>query len=204
MPRTAEQREVALSQRRNQILQVSLREFVKKGYAGARMAEIAKAANISAGLTFRYFASKEELYTALLDYSLSLSVASIFSAVFEQGSPIKRIRGIVDSIFDSMRTDSVSAYNYALVIEASLFEDTVGEAKELIEQANFIKLSMPLFVEAQQAGELREGDPLEIATAFWGFVQGVALAHAASEGKSVLPSSDFAIDMIKKQVTSNK
>lgn len=53
--------------RRAQIITVSKQLFSKKGFSGTTTKEIAKASGISEAMIFRHFASKQELYSAIID-----------------------------------------------------------------------------------------------------------------------------------------
>ena len=54
--------------RRSQILQVAIRLFSQNGFSGTTTKEIARLANVSEAMVFRHFATKGELYHAILDY----------------------------------------------------------------------------------------------------------------------------------------
>lgn len=56
--------------RRAQIIDVALKLFSEKGFAGTRTREIADRAGISEALIFRHFGSKEELYNEALRETL--------------------------------------------------------------------------------------------------------------------------------------
>lgn len=55
-------------ERRSQILQIAIRLFSQNGFSGTTTKEIARTANVSEAMVFRHFATKSELYHALLDY----------------------------------------------------------------------------------------------------------------------------------------
>lgn len=55
-------------ERRMQILQSAVRLFSQRGFRGTTTKEIAQAAAISEAMVFRHFATKQELYTAILDH----------------------------------------------------------------------------------------------------------------------------------------
>ena len=55
-------------ERRNQILRVAIRLFSQKGFSGTTTREIARAAGVSEAMVFRHFATKSELYNAILDH----------------------------------------------------------------------------------------------------------------------------------------
>lgn len=54
-------------ERRQQLIEVAIRLFSQKGFGGTRTKEIAAAANVNEAILFRHFASKHELYAAILD-----------------------------------------------------------------------------------------------------------------------------------------
>jgi len=53
--------------RREQILQTAVNLFSQRGFKGTTTKEIAKAAGVSEAIIFRHFATKDELYGAILD-----------------------------------------------------------------------------------------------------------------------------------------
>ena len=54
--------------RRLQILAVAVRLFSERGFRGTTTKEIAQAAGVSEAMVFRHFATKVELYAAILDH----------------------------------------------------------------------------------------------------------------------------------------
>jgi TetR/AcrR family transcriptional regulator len=54
--------------RRRQIIQVAMNLFSAKGFEGTTTREIAKAAGVSEAIIFRHFATKEDLYAAIIDF----------------------------------------------------------------------------------------------------------------------------------------
>jgi AcrR family transcriptional regulator len=54
--------------RRSQILRVAVDLFSHEGFRGTTTKKIAQAAGVSEAMVFRHFATKEELYTAILDH----------------------------------------------------------------------------------------------------------------------------------------
>lgn len=54
-------------ERKQEILENAIRVFARKGYEKTSISDIAKEMNISQGLCYRYFQSKEEIYNATLE-----------------------------------------------------------------------------------------------------------------------------------------
>src|ERR1051325_8274222 len=59
---------MAGEERRSQILTVAVSLFSQRGFRGTTTKEIAHAAGVSEAMVFRHFATKEELYAAILDH----------------------------------------------------------------------------------------------------------------------------------------
>lgn len=57
-------------ERRNQIIEVAMALFAEKGFNGATTRSIAKAAGVSEAIIFRHFATKEDLYNAIITYTV--------------------------------------------------------------------------------------------------------------------------------------
>jgi TetR/AcrR family transcriptional repressor of mexJK operon len=57
--------------RRQQILDAALDLFARKGFKGASIKELAKAAGVSPGLIYWYFQDKEGLFAALLEHQIA-------------------------------------------------------------------------------------------------------------------------------------
>jgi TetR/AcrR family transcriptional regulator len=67
LPRPVSQR-MAGDARKEQILRVAVSLFSQRGFRGTTTKEIAHAAGVSEAMVFRHFATKEELYAAILDH----------------------------------------------------------------------------------------------------------------------------------------
>ncbi len=59
---------MAGDERRSQILRVAVELFAHEGFRGTTTKKIAQAAGVSEAMVFRHFATKEELYAAILDH----------------------------------------------------------------------------------------------------------------------------------------
>src|SRR5216684_1365201 len=57
--------------RREQIITIAAQLFSRKGFNGTTTKEIAEKAEVSEAIIFRHFPSKQELYSAILDYKSS-------------------------------------------------------------------------------------------------------------------------------------
>lgn len=67
MPRTPEQYEQIRNEKKLFICETALGLFAQNGYHATPISQIAKEANMSKGLLYNYFESKEELLTSIID-----------------------------------------------------------------------------------------------------------------------------------------
>jgi AcrR family transcriptional regulator len=56
--------------RRNQIIEIAAELFSQKGFRGTTTKEIADRAGVSEAIIFRHFATKDDLYAAILDFKI--------------------------------------------------------------------------------------------------------------------------------------
>lgn len=61
---------LSAEQRRDQLIQVAVDLFSRKGFNGTTTREIAAAAGVTEAIIFRHFETKEHLYTAIIDQRL--------------------------------------------------------------------------------------------------------------------------------------
>lgn len=59
---------LSAEERRREIVRVAVKLFSQRGFRGTTTKEIAQAAGVSEAIIFRHFATKEELYRAILDH----------------------------------------------------------------------------------------------------------------------------------------
>lgn len=71
MPRTHQQFVEIRESRKEQIIHTALTLFAKEGYSHVSISSLAECAGISKGLMYNYFASKEELLKAVIEYSMT-------------------------------------------------------------------------------------------------------------------------------------
>src|SRR5262245_15927735 len=70
--------------RRQQIIDVALKLFSEKGFRGTTTKEIALAAGINEAIIFRHFATKSDLYAAIIDQKANSSyIQAVHSAIKE-------------------------------------------------------------------------------------------------------------------------
>jgi AcrR family transcriptional regulator len=185
-----EQRE----KRKTEILAVGLDLFIRKGYAATRIQDIAEAADMSAGLLFHYFESKEKLYEELIKIGIS-GPQMIFGIDAE---PLVFFQRSVSEIFTYLKTEPFVAKMFVLMSQAACNDAAPESVKKLLADNDSIVPSAKKIMQGQQNGTIREGDPVALAVAFWGAVSGIA-ELAALVPDVPIPDSEWIVDILRKK-----
>ncbi len=186
-------REEQHKQRRNQLLQIALDEFVSKGYYGTSTREISKKAGISSGLMFRYFDSKQALYEALVEIGcdgIELEYAS-------DDSPIQILERHLVLLLGMLAENPIVAKIFVFMGDASYNAARISpKAGEMVAQHDIIRQSIPLIEKGQQLGEIRAGNPHILSLAFWCSLQGIA-ESIALHSDTLVPDAEWLMDILR-------
>lgn len=177
MPRTEEQNEQLREQRREEILLAALKVFAKRGFAATKMSDIAKEAQLSHGLVYHYYKSKEEIFTLLVQQANESSVRIIDEAQMRIGSPLEKIEWMTAQIFSSFSSGQ-QILLFFIMIQASTSEAIPEDVKIFLNSPEFqspVHRLVPLISEGQQCGEIILEDPLKLAVTYYAFIQGFAI-----------------------------
>ncbi|MFV0387151.1 MAG: TetR/AcrR family transcriptional regulator [Pyrinomonadaceae bacterium] len=97
-------------QRREQILDAAISEFSENGFRGTTTKRVAEVAGVSEALVFKLFATKEDLYSAILDYkALKTGFDANFIELreaFEAKDDFEVFRGMALRAFRKHRNDT--------------------------------------------------------------------------------------------------
>ena len=89
---------MAGEERRRQILRVAVSLFSRQGFGGTTTKKIADAAGVSEAMVFRHFATKEELYTAILDHKACSGDAMDPESMVAEAIKRKDDRGVFEGL----------------------------------------------------------------------------------------------------------
>lgn len=79
------------AQRRQQLLDVAAELFAKEGYAKATTAQLAKAAGVTEPIIYRHFASKRDLFVALIERTTKETLAVWEKSIASAKDPSERL-----------------------------------------------------------------------------------------------------------------
>lgn len=188
-------REQKKEKRREEILLAGLNLFVKKGYSAAKTSDIAKEANMSNGLLFHYFDSKEKLYEELIRIGMDSSNEWLEG---NTNYPLAFFMTLTEKILDMIKENPYKAKFFILLAQALRSTATSQEIKKILgKQGERYTKTVMLIQKGQQMGEIRDGDPKALSYAFWCSVQGI-VEQIAVYPKTPFPQAEWMVSILKK------
>lgn len=162
IPRTEEANQRLREEQRARILEGARKVFAQKGMA-ATMAEVAAAAEVSQGLAYRYFASKEALFKELLEQVIQTGIAAIPRILEMPGTPGERLAYLIARAWNGRREHPEL---YELMYQLLYDESLPDSLRKLIEKQGlaFAEIIRELIVKGQASGEVAQGDPDQMVT----------------------------------------
>lgn len=183
--------------RRLLIIDKAIELFAKKGYADTKIGDIAKAADMSVGLMFHYFESKEKLFEELVRYGAQ---ATNTPREMNFENPLDYFEGFLKVLFQYAKEQTRVMYLFVIMSQVQRGEGIPQHIKEIAGSVDQIAQSAEVIEAGQRYGYFRSGDPYLLSYTFWSSVQGVMefLAAAPELVKSGrFPETDWIIDIIR-------
>ena len=169
-------REQQKEQRRKQIIFKALELFSTKGYSDTKIGDIAKAVDMSAGLMFHYFESKEQLYEELVKMGAQ---AASMPQQMRYENPVDYFSGFLGALFGYIKEQPWVFQMFVLMNQARTSGAIPQHIKDIAMSVDQIERSAEIIREGQKEGYFREGDPYALSFAFWSSVQGIMEQLAA-------------------------
>lgn len=190
-----ETRKEQKERRRQEIIYAALELFVSKGYAATKITDIAERVNMSTGLLFHYFKSKEKLYEELVLMGLE---GTTYPTELKCEHAIDFFVQFTTNLIYYLKQNPIMAKLFVLMAEAQRNEATPEGIREIAGKVDTIEKFVPIIEWGQQEGTIREGDPRVISSAFWCSIQGIAERYATNQDID-LPEADWIVDIVRKR-----
>jgi len=185
--------------RRRQLLGVAVESFARNGFSGTKTRDIAAAAGVSEAILFSHFASKEDLYHAILDAKEAASGTEQWfqemEALAERRDDRALFRSIARQLISSFRDDVAF---HRLLLYASL-------EGHLLADLFYERFGLPMgdflgryVAKRQKEGAFRECEPAAAVL----FVMGATIHYAMTRyifgfgAKKAAPREDVMLDQM--------
>ncbi|MEF3404691.1 TetR/AcrR family transcriptional regulator [Agromyces sp. CCNWLW203] len=193
MPRTAEQNESARAATREAIETAAVRVFARRGFADSNMRQIAAEAGLSAGSIYRHFASKEELFEALLGQA-SDGLRATAAHLSSDGDPLELLRGFTEMYLADLAKGEGAA-EFFMVVNHGFTTDTpagIGARLAVAQRALWDAVAA-LVRRGQSAGRFAAGDPVRVAANYFALLTGLTMMHLALGDTLPEPDVDLVL-----------
>lgn len=201
-PRSVEQNRLIRDERRDQILEHAMRLFAKKGYASTKISDVAQSASLSQGLVYHYFASKEELYIAVVEQTVEMSnnAMKMFSSL--QMEPCEIMKVMTERNLD-YEDSGEYALRWFLMFQVGLTDSVPPEAKKILEKKfSAVKYVKSVIAEGQKKGQFSsEKDAESLSAAYWALMEGIVFFNALNssdiDSKIAIPDVETVLKLFK-------
>lgn len=163
---------MAGEERRLQILRVAVRLFSQRGFRGTTTKEIAQSAGVSEAMVFRHFATKVELYSAILDHK-----ACADGGLKDPGSLIADAihRKDDQAVFETLAFEALQHHDQdpefqRLLLYSALEEHELAQMFWERTVLQIYGLLSSYIAERQRDGAFREVNPFVVVRAFVGMI----------------------------------
>lgn len=177
--------------RRNVIVAAAWDAFRQFGYEGTTMSAINARAGGSKATIYNYFPSKEELFSAALEFGLKEASGELFRQLGGSGPLGERLLRFARAHLANRMSPDMVAIDRILVAEA--FQ---SEVFEVVREKSFLKRRMiaDQLEPEMAAGRLRDADPIRAAIHLLALVEADLLERHLHGDRAITPA------MIEEQI----
>jgi AcrR family transcriptional regulator len=149
--------------RPHQILEAAFEEFLEQGFKATRVEDIARRVGVTKGTVYVYFATKEDLFTAMVRH-ISLPAEGIVADFVEtEGSCANRLRSLIlllyRRILEDRRTRELIRF---IISEGSRIPEIIDDVHDEVIEPIFAR-TQALIDEGVEKGEFRKGPPVLVS-----------------------------------------
>jgi AcrR family transcriptional regulator len=194
-PLNKQQLEQIRDERSEQIKQAALKIFARRGISGTKTSMIAAEAGISEGLIYRYFNSKDELFTALVQELMEEAMKELEYLHHLPGTPFEQIRSLSQNMLDEN-----NKYAFMLIQQARTADVVPEKVAQILDQHSahvLIDRLVPIFVKGQQVGEFSAGDPRKLLSWYFSIINSLVMQEQGDEEYG-LPGVDVLMRILAK------
>jgi TetR/AcrR family transcriptional regulator len=170
---------------RASVLDAAERLFARRGFAAARLEDVAEAVGVKRAALFYHFRDKQALYDAVLERAFAPLVEQIERSLVAPGAIAPRIEAALEAWVDALAARPALA---RLILRHAAEAEERPDTPLFPAAERLLRLGWRLFDEGRRSGELRplHDDPFHAASALLG-----ATVFYVSALASLLPAADF-------------
>lgn len=187
--------------KRDLILRAATRVFASRGFFGAQVADIARAAGVAAGTVYLYFRNKDDLLVSLFERTMQEAIDEGRAALDGVKDPLERLRRIARLHLDRVGRDRDLAIVFQVELRQSIKFMEQFSATRLREYLGIIR---DVIADGQAKGAFRRDvNPTVAAKILFGALDEMATNWILSRRRYTLAAdADTVVDLFVNGVKS--
>jgi len=162
---------MAGEERRLQIIRVAVRLFSQRGFRGTTTKEIAQGVGVSEAMLFRHFATKVELYAAILDHKACADGLKDPGQMIADAVSRKDDRAVFETLaFEALQHHDSDPQFQRLLLYSALEEHELAQMFWERTVLQIYGLLSSYITERQRDGVFRDVNPYVVVRAFVGMI----------------------------------
>ena len=161
------------TERRAQILRAARSVFARKGYLASRVEDVAKAARLSKGAVYFYYASKRELFLALVREEHENTYSFLDAADNDSRSAAVKMLDLGQQYLNYFAGLKSPPRFFLMMCEQAIRDDEVREEVQAVHQ-RFVDATARLLAQGMAEGTFRKADPIGQAQILKALIDGLA------------------------------
>ncbi|MCA9568259.1 MAG: TetR/AcrR family transcriptional regulator [Myxococcales bacterium] len=160
-------------ERRAQILRASRSVFVEKGYLAARVQDIARRAGLSKGAVYFYFASKRDLFMALVAEEHENTYSFLDQADADERPAVVKLLDLGQKYLDYFAGLKSPPRFFLMMTEMAVRDDEIRNDVVAV-HSRFVAAAASILAQGMDEGTIRRGDPEAMAQMLKAIIDGLA------------------------------
>lgn len=188
MPRT----EVQFAQMRDlsnqKIRSAAIKLFAQKGFAATSIDDIAESAQISKGLVYRHYESKDVLFSSLFEAAIE-GTKDMIRLIETDANPRDIMENIASDIYENM-AGGEDFPNLMLLMTQGFMSKSLPDYSAAVEtDIHIVESGAKLIQRGQKMGVFGQGNPKEMIVHFFSCIQGLVMLKSVLGNAFQMPDT---------------
>ncbi|HVO29311.1 MAG TPA: TetR/AcrR family transcriptional regulator [bacterium] len=185
--------------KRDRILTSAMKVFARKGFASARVSDVAREAGVADGTIYLYFASKDAILIAIIEEGMQRVIEGLVKGLKAIDDPKERLRFFVKYHLRTVEDDP--DLGEVLLVELRFSDKFLTEYKPGAMLEKYLEHLVAIISEGQRRGVFKREIPTGIALgAVFGALDEISLHRVLARRRRSEPS--FNIDAVAESLSS--
>jgi AcrR family transcriptional regulator len=161
------------TERRAQILRAARAVFIQRGYLAARVEDVAKRAGLSKGAVYFYYASKRDLFLALVHEEHENTYSFLEQAEEDNRSAAVKMLDLGQKYLEYFAGLKSPPRFFLMMCEQAIRDDVIREEVQAVHE-RFVDSIARILAQGMAEGTFRQADPLAQAQVLKALIDGLA------------------------------